>query len=192
MSNDGPAPTPADKQAYDKAKKELLEALTRKRAVDKQLQAIEVQIYSLESSYLTDTAAHSGGNILQGFEGYLKNPPGGRRKYEVSDADRMFSNSSVTHKKALELAGEGEDSAGAMEEHHQSRLSTPGLTTVVLPAAKTQEMTAAQQKKHRDREYQRKKRANAARRSAALSDEESVTSSSGRRPTKRARLADDD
>ena len=37
MSNDGPAPMPADKQAYDKAKKELLEALTRKRAVDKQL-----------------------------------------------------------------------------------------------------------------------------------------------------------
>ncbi len=117
MSNDGPAPTPADKQAFERAKKELLEALTRKRAVDKQLvivhtisiqqlfltemlqQAIEVQIYNLESSYLTDTAAHSGGNILQGFEGYLKNPPGGRRKYEVSDADRMFSNSSATHKK---------------------------------------------------------------------------------------------
>ena len=62
-------------------------------------QALEVQIYTIESSYLTETAAHSGGNILQGFEGYLKNPPGGRRKYEVSDADRMFSNSSVTHKK---------------------------------------------------------------------------------------------
>ena len=144
----------------------------------------------------------------------MKNPPGGRRKYEVSDGDRMFSNSSVTHKKvrtvlavclqrtrlvfahfqykALELAGEGEDSTGTMDDHHQSLLSTPGLITVAVPPAKTQEMTAAQQKKHRDREYQRKKRANAARRSAALSDEESVTSASGRRPTKRTRVADDD
>ena len=172
-----------------------------------------MQLFTLESNYLTDTS-HSGGNILQGFEGYLKNPPGGRRKYEIGDADRMFSNSSVTHKKvrlvhkprvlfrlggsprpplsqALELAGEGEESTGTMDEHHHSRMSTPGLTTVVLPPAK-QEMTAAQQKKHRDREYQRKKRANAARRSAQLSDDESVTSSSGRRPNKRARMADDD
>ena len=58
-----------------------------------------MQIYNLEASYLTDTAAHSGGNILHGFEGYLKNPTGGRKKYEISDADRMFSNSSTTYKK---------------------------------------------------------------------------------------------
>ena len=61
--------------------------------------AVEVQIYNLESAYLMETAAHSGGNIVQGFDGYLKNPPGGRRKYEVSDADRLFSSSSVSYKK---------------------------------------------------------------------------------------------
>ncbi|KAI0697882.1 NuA4-domain-containing protein [Cytidiella melzeri] len=189
MSSDG-APTAEDKAKYDAAKKDLMHALAKKRAADKQLAALEVQIYNLETSYLVDSAAHSGGNIIQGFDGYLKNPPGGRRKYEVSEADRLFSNSSMSYKKSLELLGEGEESAATGED--QSRMSTPGLTTVVLPAAKAAEMTAAQQKKHRDREYQRKKRANAARRSAALSDEESVTSASSRRPTKRARVADDD
>jgi chromatin modification-related protein EAF6 len=116
MSTDA-APTAEDKAKYDAAKKDLMQALARKRAADKQLvclgfsilggvtllklpkAALEVQIYNLESTYLMDTATHSGGNIIQGFDGYLKNPPGGRRKYEVNDTDRLFSNSSMSYKK---------------------------------------------------------------------------------------------
>lgn len=60
---------------------------------------LEVQIYNLETSYLTDTAAHGSGNIIHGFEGYLKNQPGGRKKYEISEQDRIFSVSSQTYKK---------------------------------------------------------------------------------------------
>ncbi|KAI0074559.1 hypothetical protein K474DRAFT_1601310, partial [Panus rudis PR-1116 ss-1] len=166
---------------------------------------IEVKIYNLETTYLTETTLHSGGNIIHGFEGYLKNVSSGRRKHDISENDRIFSNSSETYKKGCYiypspheaphylcslrfLAGEGEDSAATGEE--PSRTSTPALTTVVVPPAR-QELTADQNKKVRDREYQRKKRGNV-RRSAALSDDESVTSASSRRPTKRARMADDD
>lgn len=60
---------------------------------------VELQIYNLEATYLTETAAHSGGNIIQGFENYLKNQGAGRRKYEVHDYDRVFSNSSLTFQK---------------------------------------------------------------------------------------------
>lgn len=69
---------------------------------------------------------------------------------------------------------------------------TPGLTTVVLPpASRTQEMTAAQQKKARDKEYQRRKRASASVRSTVSGDDEGEMQL-GRRPSKRAKLADDD
>ncbi|KAI0769041.1 NuA4-domain-containing protein [Trametes elegans] len=190
MSNDNPSAE--DKARYDAAKRELLQAIAKKRNLDKQLAQIEVQIYNLESSYLTETASHSGGNIIHGFDGYLKNQPSGRRKYEISEPDRIFSTSSTTYKKSLELSGEGDESTATGDD--QSRMSTPGLTTVIVPPApRPDALTAAQQKKNRDREYQRKKRANAAmsrkQGETPISDDESV---SGRKPSKRARLAEDD
>ncbi|KAF9533060.1 NuA4-domain-containing protein, partial [Crepidotus variabilis] len=186
-------PTSEDKARYETLKKELMQALPKKRAIDKQLAQIEVQIHNLEVSYLTETAAHSGGNIIQGFENYLKNQTGGRRRYEIHDHDRIFSHSSLTYQKSLELMGEGEESTATNEDYVKQ--STPGpLTTIPIPpAARAQEMTAAQAKKIKDREYQRRKRASM-NRSTGESDDEPVSATSGtsRRPTKRARLAADD
>ena len=61
---------------------------------------IEVKIHTLETNYLNETAAQSGGNIIHGFEGYLKNTAANRKKTEIRDEiDRTFSNSSVSYKK---------------------------------------------------------------------------------------------
>ena len=228
MSESAPAPSAEDRSRYETLKKELMQALPKKRINDKQLvrcllsyffqakisfQAqVELQIYNLEATYLTETAAHSGGNIIQGFENYLKNQTSGRRKYEVHDHDRVFSNSSLTLQKvrvfsfhhfrmepdiplqSLELMGEGDESTATNEEYVKQ--PTPGVTTVVVPpATRNQELTMAQQKKLRDKEYQRKKRASASLRSTGESEEELVSAasvSSSRRPNKRARLIDDD
>ena len=60
---------------------------------------VEVQLYHLEASYLTETTTNSGGNIITGFENYLKNQGTGRRKFEVTDSERMFSASSTTYQR---------------------------------------------------------------------------------------------
>ncbi|KAH9038394.1 histone acetyltransferase subunit NuA4-domain-containing protein [Lactarius pseudohatsudake] len=180
-ATEGPTPTAEEKTRIMTAKKELIQALVKKRALDKQLAQIEVQMHALEGQYLVETSAHSGGNIIHGFEGYLKNQVT-KKRYELSDADRLFSTSSLTYQRSLELSGEGEESAATAEDFKQP---ISGLTTV---------LTAAQLKKNRDREYQRKKRAAASRRSVGTvsDDEGSSMAGGGRRPSKRARVADDD
>ncbi|KAK4688384.1 chromatin modification-related protein EAF6, partial [Tremellales sp. Uapishka_1] len=96
MSLSGP---PADaKQAQMAAHQELEAALKKKRAIDSSLANIEASIYAFEGSYLEDTAA-SGGNIIKGFDNYLKPPASNvnKKKLEVSESDRLFSTSSGTY-----------------------------------------------------------------------------------------------
>ncbi|KAF5382567.1 hypothetical protein D9615_002886 [Tricholomella constricta] len=193
MAEAGPGPSAEEKSRYESLKNELKKALPKKRQADKQLATVEVQIYNLEATYLTETAAHSGGNIIQGFDGYLKNQTTGRRKYEINDQDRLFSRSSLTYQKSLDLLGEGDESTATNDDYHKQ--PTPGVTTVIVPpATRNQELSVAQQKKIRDREYQRRKRTSVSLRSNGDSDEEiiSAASTSSRRPTKRARMADED
>lgn len=192
MAEAGPGPSAEEKSRYESLKSELKKALPKKRQADKQLATVEVQIYNLEATYLTETVAHSGGNIIQGFEGYLKNQTTGRRKYEINDQDRLFSKSSLTYQKSLDLLGEGEESAATNDEYNKQ--PTPGVTTVIVPpATRSQELSVAQQKKIRDRDYQRRKRTSVSLRSNGESDEDIVSAANtSRRPTKRARLADDD
>jgi hypothetical protein len=96
MSTQGP---PADaKQAQAAALHEVEAAQRRKRALDVNLANIEATIWAQESSYLEETAA-SGGNIIKGFENYLKAPTvtsHHRRKNDTTEDDKLFSGSSTT------------------------------------------------------------------------------------------------
>ncbi|KAL7420735.1 hypothetical protein Q5752_004686 [Cryptotrichosporon argae] len=100
MSQSGP---PADaKQAQAAALAELEAAQKRKRAIDTKLAGLEASIYAYEGSYLEETAA-SGGNIIKGFDNYLK-PPGtttSKKKAELTEDDRLFSMSSATYQQSL-------------------------------------------------------------------------------------------
>ena len=61
--------------------------------------SLEVHIYEVEGQYLLETSSHSGGNIIHGFDGYLKNQVT-KKRYEIQDHDRLFSTSSLTYAKA--------------------------------------------------------------------------------------------
>jgi chromatin modification-related protein EAF6 len=139
---------------------------------------VEVQLYHLEASYLTETTTNSGGNIITGFENYLKNQNIGRRKFEVTDSDRMFSASSTTYQRvritqnllytlnpdlccyqSLEIMGEGEESTATQDDYKP--------TTVWSHQSSSETKSAANAKRLRDREYQRMKRAQRKKRSTS-------------------------
>lgn len=110
------------KQRYETTKKALKTGISKKRQIDRTLTDLESQIFLFEGSYLASTSA-SGGNIVKGFDGYLKSTAtGGHNSKSAAAAaaaqamnpndvpieDRMFSNSSSTYTRSLQLkANEG-------------------------------------------------------------------------------------
>ncbi|MCJ1344572.1 hypothetical protein MMC31_002775, partial [Peltigera leucophlebia] len=90
---------------YEKLKRDLRETLTKKKLLDKNMAALEEQIYRYEGAYLEETGA---GNIVKGFDNYVKGSTtsgtgggsaGGastRRKATIVDQDRLFSRSSAS------------------------------------------------------------------------------------------------
>ncbi|CBX95568.1 hypothetical protein IAQ61_004394 [Plenodomus lingam] len=88
---------------YEKIRRDLRESLNKKRGIDAQLHQIEDSINRMETAYLEETSA---GNIIKGFDNYIKGAAttttaGGasnatRRKAVISDADRIFSRSSAS------------------------------------------------------------------------------------------------
>ena len=67
-------------------------------------------MYNNETTYLEETNVPGGGNVVKGFDGFVKNSNNlisstssgrqstGFRKYEVTDNQRIFSNSSDSAK----------------------------------------------------------------------------------------------
>jgi chromatin modification-related protein EAF6 len=114
------AKAPADRPGlpyYEKLRRDLRDTLQKKRVLDRNMAAIEDQIYRQETTYLEETSV--AGNIVKGFDSYIKaaavstsaNSAGGtisgsaaggglgasRRKTAISDTDRVFSKSSVSY-----------------------------------------------------------------------------------------------
>lgn len=95
-------------QRYEELKKQLKEALEKKRQLDHDLTDLESQIYLYEGSYLNSTAL-SGGNVIRGFDTYVKANvgavPGNRASGNPNSSsdDRMFSSSSATYQRSLAL-----------------------------------------------------------------------------------------
>ncbi|CAG7852220.1 SubName: Full=Uncharacterized protein {ECO:0000313/EMBL:CCA67639.1} [Serendipita indica DSM 11827] len=153
------------KTSYENAKKDLIQAIQRRKQLDKQLVQVETQIFNAEGQYIAETAG-TGGNIIHGFENYLKSASTNRKRVDVAEIDRVFSQSSITYRKSLDMAEDSSSLEDGIAATHVTNAA--GITTVTLtPATRTQE---AQTKRDRDRAYQRKKRASM--RQSTISDEE--------------------
>ncbi|KAJ1821887.1 Chromatin modification- protein meaf6, partial [Coemansia sp. RSA 2598] len=89
------------KKMLKEAEQELFQLLLKKKQHDRSLIETESAIYDFETSYF-ENSGHEG-NIVHGFEGYLASRNSEqRRQQHFSDADRIFSQSSATFKKAQE------------------------------------------------------------------------------------------
>nr|CAG8599045.1 572_t:CDS:2 [Entrophospora candida] len=89
------------RQVYEEAEAELDELMKRRENLEDSL------IYTNESSYLEE-----GGNLIHGFSGYLKPlSQQDKRKKEIIQEDRIFSNSSFNYEEVMEFVTEEESSS---------------------------------------------------------------------------------
>ncbi|GAA5992187.1 hypothetical protein JCM10908_001810 [Rhodotorula pacifica] len=121
---DGLSPTDL-RIKLDQARKELRTSLDKKRKLDRDLATLEQSIYAFEGSYLSDAlfppsatanqatsnaTSSQFGNIIRGYDSYLKAPSASaqdRKRFRPgdppSDKERMFSASSATFHRSVEL-----------------------------------------------------------------------------------------
>ncbi|KAL2155109.1 hypothetical protein VTH82DRAFT_3785 [Thermothelomyces myriococcoides] len=103
---------------YESQRKQLRELISRRRALEKKLAAIEEHIAVKEANYLESTPA---GNIIIGFDNYVKGGNAAaaqRRKTGLTDQNKVFSRSSVSYNPA----------AAAAASDAQTPASTPAPT----------------------------------------------------------------
>lgn len=117
-------------ERYDTVKAKLKEGLERKRKTDQALTDLESQIYLYEGSYLSSTA-QSGGNVIRGFDAYLKTGAASVTSTRaaaaptVSNDDRLFSTSSATYQRSLALKmNETGDDAARSDDGKSARAPT--------------------------------------------------------------------
>jgi chromatin modification-related protein EAF6 len=83
---------------------QLQDLVRQKKHLDRSIYEIERNIYSYETNYLSDTSL--AGNVVKGFEGFVQTRGSERQRQQhiySSDENRIFSHSSTTFTKALNL-----------------------------------------------------------------------------------------
>ncbi|OJD29245.1 4-domain-containing protein [Diplodia corticola] len=132
---------------YEKLRRDLRDALAKKRVLDTTLNTIEENIYRAETGYLEETSA---GNIVKGFDNYIKgsttSTSGGagtgnaaRRKAAINDQDRIFSRSSQSF---LMNDSPGPTSAQTTPSHAPTPTSSfPGASNHPTPGSTTSKAT---------------------------------------------------
>ncbi|KAK8168513.1 histone acetyltransferase subunit NuA4-domain-containing protein [Phyllosticta citrichinensis] len=133
---------------YEKLRKDLRDALQKKRLLDNAVNNLEETIYRAETNYLEETAA---GNIVKGFDNYIKGSTastvgsiGGantaRRKAAINDQDRIFSRSSHSFVMNESPAGSAQTTpshaptpTSSFPSARESNHPTPGSTTSKAP-----------------------------------------------------------
>ncbi|KAJ1732928.1 Chromatin modification- protein meaf6 [Coemansia biformis] len=98
---EGPKEGKITKKMVKEAEQELFQLLLKKKQADRNLIDTETAIYDFETSYFESSGQE--GNIVHGYDGYLNTGRSERRQQQhLAEADRIFSQSSATFKKAQE------------------------------------------------------------------------------------------
>ncbi|RIB06956.1 histone acetyltransferase subunit NuA4-domain-containing protein [Gigaspora rosea] len=115
-----PVSSNVTRQKLEDAEAELKELLIRKKQVDKSLKTIEKHIWNFEGSYLEET--HSGGNLIRGFDGYLRATNDKKKRSEITREERLFSLSSATSEKAVGLVDDSSSSSDDLKSGYNKQI----------------------------------------------------------------------
>jgi len=89
-----PSPSSRGMPHYEKIRRDLRSSLQKRQALEDKLQKLDNSLLNYERQYLEE---NPGGNIIKGFDNYVKYMSGGggagRRKGGFTEADRVFSRS---------------------------------------------------------------------------------------------------
>jgi hypothetical protein len=97
---------PPSTQKVSLVEQELIDCIRKKREMDRILLDLEVQLYNYETSFLERYA--QAGSIVKGFDpstflSLLVSPDRTGGNKELPESDRLFSSSSMTTQKALQI-----------------------------------------------------------------------------------------